>query len=136
MAVFALVDFAMSINSVDLSDHNTKATLHVEADDLETTPFGTSGWRSRIGGLKGGTLELEFNQDFAASKVDATLWAAFGTVVAWTGKATSSANSATNPQYSGSVLITEYTPFDNSVGELAKVSVTFPTSGTVSRATS
>jgi hypothetical protein len=136
MASFALIDFAMTINSVNLSDHNTKATLNVKVDDLENTAFGTSGWKTRLGGLKEFSLSLEFNQDFAASNVDATLWAALGTVVAFTGKATSGANSATNPQYSGSVLISEYTPFDNSVGELAKVSVTFPGSGALARATS
>lgn len=136
MAAFALTDFTMTINSVDLSDHVTKATLNIKVDELDTTAMGTSGYRSRIGGLKDYSLTLEFNQDFAANKVDATLWAALGTVVAFTGKATSGANAVTNPQYSGSVLISMYNPFDNSVGDLAKESVTFPGSGTLSRATS
>jgi hypothetical protein len=68
--------------------------------------------------------------------VDVTLFALLGTVVAFTAKATSSANSATNPEYQGSILITEYTPLDNSVGDLAKASVSWPTTGTVTRATS
>jgi hypothetical protein len=135
MAVLALTDAKVVLNSVNLSDHVTKVTLKTSADDLETTAMGAT-YRARIGGLKDGELGLEFNQDFAAANVDATLFAALGTVVAFTAKATSSANSATNPEYQGSVLVNDYSPLDNGVGELAKVSVSFPTTGTITRATS
>ena len=109
-------------------------TLGTEAEDLETTAFGAT-YKARIGGLKSFTVSADFNQDFASSSVDATLFAALGTVVAMTVKATTSTTSATNPEYQGNVLITEYPAFDNSVGELAKVSCSWPGTATLTRAT-
>jgi hypothetical protein len=135
MASFAFIDGVVVVNSVTLSTFVTKATLNVTADELEDTAMGDT-YKSRIGGLKDGSLTLEFNQDFAASAPDVSLWSLLGTVVTFSIKATSSANSATNPQYSGSVLISQHNPLDNGVGELGKLSVTWPTSGTISRATS
>ena len=132
-APFALTDAKLVVNSVNLSSWCTKATADLEADELETTAFGAT-YRSRIGGLKDGTVSAEFNQDFAASAVDVTLQPLLGTVVAFTLKSTSAANSATNPEYQGNVLVSKYTPIDGSVGDLAKTSVTWKTSGTVTRA--
>ncbi|MFI7042587.1 hypothetical protein ACIBI0_38420 [Microbispora rosea] len=135
MATIVLTDAVVTINSVDLSDHITKITFHGEVDDVDNTAFG-SQWRTRQGGLKDGSVEIEFNQDYASAKVDATVWPLFGTTTTVTAKATSAANSATNPQYSASVLVREYSPLDGSVGDLNKTSVSWPTNGAISRATS
>lgn len=132
-APFALTDVKFVVNSVNLSGWCTKFTTDIEADELETTPFGST-YRSRIGGLKDGSVSAEFNQDFAASAIDVTLWPLLGTVVAFTGKATSAANSATNPEYQGNVLVSKYTPLDGSPGDLAKTSIQWKTSGTITRA--
>ena len=133
MATFAYIDARIEINSVVMSAMSTSATLKVEADELEDTAFGDT-YRSRIAGLKDWSVDVEFNADFAASQVDATLWPLLGTVVTFKLRATSAAISATNPEYSGSVLVTEYTPLDGGVGDLAKVSVSWPGAGTLSRA--
>ncbi|GIH27613.1 hypothetical protein Aph01nite_59230 [Acrocarpospora phusangensis] len=135
MATFVYIDPVITINSVDLTDHITKATLKIDVEDKETTAFG-SAWKTRLGGLKEGTVELEFNQDFAASEVDATIWPLLGSVTAITIKPTSGSTAATNPLYSGNVLVKEYAPLDGSVGDVAKTSVSWPTSGAVARATS
>lgn len=130
---FALTDAKLVINSVNLSGWCTKANADFEADELETTPMGST-YRSRIGGLKDGGISAEFNQDFAASAVDVTLFPLLGTVVAYTLKSTSGANSATNPEYQGNVLVSKYTPIDNSVGDLAKTAIAWKTTGTQTRA--
>ena len=51
-------------------------------------------------------------------------------------KATSAANSATNPQYSGSVLVSQVNPLTNGVGDLATTSITWNGAGTLTRLTS
>lgn len=135
MASFAFTDASVVINAVDLSDHVRSVTLNVEAEDLEDTAMGDT-FRSRIGGLKDWSIDLEFNQDFAASEIDATIFPILGTVVTVTVKPTSAAVGATNPSYSGSVLISEYNPLDGSVGDLATTSVSWPGAGTLTRATS
>jgi len=136
MAAFSFTDAVLTVNAVTLTTLVRSVTLNVEAEDLETTTMGGGGYRSRIGGLKTGTLEVEFINDFAAAQTDATLWPIFGTVVAFTLKPTSAATSATNPQYSGNVLVNQVGPLDGEVGALAVRSVSWPTSGTVTRATS
>ena len=72
MAVFALTDASVVINSVDLSDHVKSVTVDAEVVDLDTTAMGDT-WNTRIGGVKNGTLTCEFYNDHAASNVDATL---------------------------------------------------------------
>ena len=106
----------------------------VEAAELETTAFGGT-FRERIAGLKTGSITLNFYQDFAASQVDATLWPLLGSNATVVVKPTSSTASATNPAFTAVCLVTQYTPFSSSVGDIATVSVTWPTTGTVSRAT-
>jgi len=136
MAVFAFTDASVTINSVDLSDHVRQVSLSLTAEELDTTAMSATGYRTRAGGLKDGSLTVEFNQDFASSEIDATFNGIIGTVVAFVVKPTSGSVSSTNPSYSGNVLITEYMPLANAVGDLATVSMTFPTSGAVTRATS
>ena len=133
IAVYSFVDGKFTVNAVNLSAFTRKATLSFEADELESTAMGNT-WRTRIGGLKDGSVEFEMNQDFAASAVDVTLFALLGTVVAFTGKVTTAATSSTNPEYQGSVLISKYSPLDGSVGDLGTTSMQWPTSGAITRA--
>jgi len=135
MAVYMSDDLQITINSVDLSNHVTSVTFSEITDALETTAFGQS-FRSRIGGLKDGTIDVEFNQDFAASNVQATIRTLLGTVVVVVLKPTSAAVSATNPSYTFSVLVDEWPTFGNAVGELATVSVSWPLTTAVVEATS
>jgi len=137
MAVLVATDVRVEFNSVVISDHCTEASIPVESDEVETTAFGST-WKTRLSGLKDGKVELKLNQDYASGSVDATFWAAFaaGTNVTVKLRPTSSSISATNPEYSVSVVPTQHTPVAGSVGELSTFDVSFPTSGAVSRATS
>jgi len=135
MAKFVLNDASVTINSVDLSDHVSSVTLEISSDEIMTTAMGET-FQSRTGGLKDGSLSIEFQNDFAASEVDATLWPLLGTTTAFVIKPKSDAISATNPSYSGNILVNQHIPVGNAVGELATMSVTYPTSGAITRATS
>lgn len=135
MGSFSFTDAKVVINSVNLSDCVRSVTINAEVEDLEDTAMGDT-FRSRIGGLKDWSVDIEWNQDFAAAKVDATIWPLLGTVTAITINPTSAANSATNPQYGGNVLVSEYNPLDGSVGDLGTTSVSWPGAGALTRATS
>ena len=135
MAKFVLTDASLVINSVDLSDHVASVTLELNSEEIDTTAMGST-FMSKTGGLKSGTLSIDFQQDFASSEVDTTMFPLFGGTTAFVLKATSGSVSATNPSYSGSILVNQHIPVANAVGELATMSVSFPTSGTVTRATS
>ncbi len=127
MSTFAAIDLRVEVNSVVLSSWATSVTLPVEFEALEDTAMGDTG-RSRIAGLEDGSLALNLNQDFAASAVDATIWAAKKTVVTCKVRPTSAAIGATNPEYVGTYLINQINPFGNGVGELATTTVTWPLS--------
>ena len=135
MAKFVLTDASVVLNSVDLSDHVSSVTLEITSDEIVTTAMGDT-FQSRTGGLKDGTLSIEFQQDFASSEVDATLFPLLGSTTAFVVKPTSGSVSATNPSYSGNVLVNSHSPVANGVGELSTMSVSFPTSGSITRATS
>jgi hypothetical protein len=132
MAVFALTSLTTSINSVDYTDHLKSSVLTLDAAQLDTTDFSSGGWVEMIGGLKSGTLQLNWMDDVADNDVDEELFALLGTVVTFAVKATSAGISASNPEYQGSVLITGHT-IGGGVGELAQKSLTFPLTGAVVR---
>jgi len=135
MAIFVATDFSVSINgSTALASYLTQVELKASANDITTTSFGST-WVTRVAGLKEGSLTLQFNQDYAASAVDATIWPLLGTNATVVIKPTSTATSATNPAYTAIALVTDVVPISGQIGDLATFSVTWPTSGTVSRAT-
>lgn len=134
MAKFVSTDFSISLNSVDLSTNIASATLDITKEEQLTTSFGQTSV-TRIAGLQDASLTLEFMQDFGSAAVDDTLFPILGSVVPFEIKPTSDATSATNPAYSGSVLVTNYTPFDSATGELATFSITLPVSGDITRGT-
>jgi len=135
MAKFAATDYKVTINGTNLSTNLNSVELALESDDLEVTAFGTT-FRERIGGLKTGSLTLQFMQDFGAASVDATLFPLYNTLATVVITPTSSSVSATNPSYTAVCLINSYSPMASSIGDIATFSITVPTSGTVTRATS
>jgi len=135
MAIFVATDFSVSINgSTALASYLTQVELKASATDITTTAFGSS-WVTRVAGLKEGSLTLTFNQDYAASTVDATLWPLLGSQATVVIKPTSSAVGTSNPAYTAVCVVTDLTPVSGTVGDLATFSVTWPTTGQLSRAT-
>jgi hypothetical protein len=134
MAKFAATDYKITVAGVDFSTNLNSVELSQEADDLETTAFGQS-WRSRIGGLKNASLTLNFMQDFGAGSVDATLNPLLGSIATVIIQSASGTVSATQPKYTAECLVTSYSPFASSVGDIATLSVTWSVTGTPVRGT-
>lgn len=136
MAAFVLTDAYIAINSVDRSAFIKQVALNVETAEQDVTDFADAGWTVPISGLKSGSLALTFNQDVAASQIDSIMWPLLGTTVPFEVRATNAGVGASNPKYTGNILITSWNPITGSVGDVAEVSVTYPISGAVTRATS
>lgn len=135
MAIFVATDFNVSINgSTALASYLTQVELKTTATDITTTAFGSS-WVTRVAGLREGSLTLTFNQDYAPATVDATLWPLLGSNATVVIKPTSTATGSANPAYTAVCVVTDLTPVSGQVGDLATFSITWPTTGTVSRAT-
>ena len=123
------------LNSGTISANVAQATINLTADDIEVTNF-TSTARERIGGLKDGTFSMDVHQDYAASAIDSIIWPLLGGTAAIAVRpAGTAAPSASSPQYSFNVLVSEYNPLDSAVGDLATFSVSWPITGAVARAT-
>lgn len=134
MARFVLTDVAVILNSVDLSDHVANVEVNTNFDEVETTAYGDAG-RTRIAGLEDSSITLTFHQDYEAASVDATVAPLVGGTAAFEIYPAGTTVSATNPKYSGTVLVTEWAGLGGAVGDLATVDVTWPVSGQITRAT-
>ncbi len=136
MAKFVATGTKVTLNGSDVSSSCARAELVINAAEVTTTDFGSAGWTEVIGGLKSGSVSLDFHADFGAGAVSTLfqpLVGTIGTVVLIAANGT--AASATTPAYTATVLINSFTPIAGAVGDLSTFSVTFPTTGAVSYAT-
>ena len=114
----------VTLNSVDVSDQVTAATINQVFDELEITAMGNTS-HVFAKGLESSTITLDFLNSYAAAEVATTLQSAYGTTVALTIKPTSAVISATNPEYQTTILVNNLTPVSGSVGDLSTQSITF-----------
>ena len=134
MPKYAATDHTIIINGGTVSTFVQSVDVSLSADEIDTTGFGGE-WRTRTTGLKSGSITLNFYQAFGSAEIDATLWPLFGSQATVVVKPTGSATTSTNPAYTAVCTVTQYQPFASSVGDIATLSVTWPTTGTVTRGT-
>lgn len=136
MAKYVVAGTSVQFNGSDISGSVARAELVINAAEVDTTDFGSNGWTEVVGGLKSGSVSLDFHSDFGAGGVSSLLQDLIGTIGTVTIiAANGTAASATTPSYTAEVLVNSFTPIAGAVGDLATFSVTFPTSGEVSYAT-
>ena len=134
MSKFIATDYKVTINGTDFSTSLASVELPIEVETQDTTAFGAE-YRTSIAGLKTGSITLEFHQDFGAAAIDSVLYPLLGTNATVTVSPTSATVSATNPTFSGEFLVTQYSPFSSTIGDLATLSVSWPLNGALTRAT-
>lgn len=125
MGIEVLSDAFVSVNAVDISDHVESVEIEDTVDLQEANVMGDTGQR-RLAGLRDWLITMNLRQDYAASKVDATLQPLIGVETAVkVRKSKASAIGATNPEYQGNGMLEGYPAVAGSVGETHNVSVTF-----------
>jgi hypothetical protein len=132
MAKIVLTNPKILINSVDLTDRVAQISLDMSFDEVETTAFGDSA-RTRVAGLGDHSFSASFHQDFASGEVEATIYPLLGTTTEVKVKAVNATTTTDNPEYSFTVLLTEWAPISGAVGELLTADVTWPISGMVNK---
>jgi hypothetical protein len=148
MAIFYQNNAGFKIYSgsayVDLTDHVQAITINRQFDELNVTAMGAQGAQF-IAGLESSTISIDFLNDTATGQVMQVLNGLIATVAAFKivqtataiGNLTSSATiSATNPLYTGSVLVNKLTPVVGKIGDVSIQSLTFTVSGAITVATS
>jgi hypothetical protein len=128
MARIVLTNVAVTFGTTDISSYVTSVTLGTTLDVVETTAFGNTA-RTRVAGLADNSVSLEFNQDYAAGALESVIYPTIGTAVSVTVRPVA----GSSPAYSFSALVSEWTPLNGAVGELATASVTWPISGVITK---
>ena len=131
--------FQLQVSSayVDLTNHVKSLTINRNFDELDVTAMGNSG-HTFIAGLESSTISVDLYNDDATSSVMATLNTLVGTNAAFKicqttvpGTPSTATISATNPLYTGLILVNKLTPVAGKVGDVAMQSLTFTVSGAI-----
>jgi hypothetical protein len=127
----------VTINSVDLRDQCTSATLNYVYEQLETTAFGDSARKfggSSVTSLQNNSVEIELYQSYAGSETEATIYGLVGIQTNIVLAPATGAASATNPIYTlTGAYLESHTPINASLGELSTITLTF-TGGVLTKA--
>lgn len=127
-------------NGQTISSSVRAAALELGANAPDSTTMGDDWSEVAAGGLKTAACELELNwaASTGATAVDALFGssARLGQSATLTIRPTTAAISATNPEYSGSFVVTAYTPFQGRVGDQHIANVSLSLAGALSRAVS
>jgi len=129
MATFLNNKVGFKVATVDLSSYVQSFVLNRVLDSIEISAMGDTAHKYTTG-LAADTITVTFlNNDIAtgAGSVRATLQAAFGTTVAFVALQDSgSAVSATNPLYTGTILVNDLTDINApSPADIATIDITF-----------
>lgn len=138
MAKYVSYNASVVLNAVDLSDHVESVSFVVTLNDQPGAAMSDVEDYSIAGTRKVSPITLNMYQDFAASKVYATLmtlWTnrtSFNAVI----KADSGANATTNPQFTVSVFISSFPVLDVTRGQRHMSQVVLTPAGVLAIATS
>ena len=114
----------VTINSVDLTDMCSAASLNHLVEALEDSVFGNLS-RTYTGGLANNEVTLTFYASYAASETYASLSGLVGTKTTVTLQPTSDATSATNPLFTLTDCYLESLPVINAaLGTLSTYDIT------------
>jgi hypothetical protein len=132
LAKLVLTNASITLASTDISDSVASVTLTSSAAEVETTAFG-QGAVTRTGGLKDNSVTLSMHQQY--STIEGLVYPLIGSTATIVIKPNGTAVGTANPSYTATVLVTEWTPVNGAVGELATADVTWPISGTITKST-
>jgi hypothetical protein len=118
----ATINITQGATTTDLSDQANACMITVGQDSLESTAFGDTGHRF-TGGLQTVDVSITFFLSYGAAEVEAILASCVGTgTTSMTISPSGTTESASNPEYViSNLMISNFTPINSTVGELATV---------------
>lgn len=140
MSKLVLTNPSVLINSVDLSAYITSVTIQSTYDVLETSTFSSTAAKTRVVGLVDNSCSLDFIQDEGAAAVEVTLNAVGSSLIGTTQtivvQPVAGTATTTNPKYTFTALLSDWTPLKGAVGQLSTATVTWPITGAITKANS
>lgn len=133
MAKLVLTDAKITLAGTDISTYVSAVTLSSTAAEVETTSFG-QGAVTRTGGLKDNSVTLSIFQDYSA--IEGLVYPLIGSTATIVIQPVNTSVGTASPSYTATVLCTEWNPVTGAVGESVVNDITWPISGTITKATS
>jgi hypothetical protein len=125
MAIFMGNKVTVIAGSTTISDHISTVSLNREVEAVFITAMNDTV-QNAIAGIEVSSVSLEVFNDFAASQVNSVFEDALGTKLAIKLIPVTGSVTATNPSYSMSCLITNWTPISGQTDGAMTASVTLP----------
>jgi hypothetical protein len=126
MAKLVLTNAQVLVNSVDVSNHVQSVNITSERDTVEVTSMGDTA-KEYVLGLADANIEVTFFNDFAAGNVDSQMWALNQTNTPFPVEVrpVNGARSTSNPGYTMTALLPNYSPINGSVSDAVTTPCTF-----------
>ena len=125
MAIFMGNKVAVIVGTSTISSFVSTVSLNREVEAVTITAMNDTV-QNMIGGIEVSSVSMELFNDFAAASVNSLFEDAVGSKLAIKLIPVTGTVTATNPSYSMSCLITQWTPIAGSTDSAALASVTFP----------
>ena len=125
MAIFMGNKVAVVVGTSTISSFVSTVSLNREVEAVTITAMNDTV-QNMIGGIEVSSISMEIFNDFAAASVNSLFEDAIGSKLAIKLIPVTGTVTATNPSYSMSCLITQWTPIAGSTDSAALASVTFP----------
>jgi hypothetical protein len=125
MAIFMGNKVAVIVGTSTISSFVSTVSLNREVEAVTITAMNDVV-QNMIGGIEVSSISMEIFNDFAAASVNSLFEDAIGSKLAIKLIPVTGTVSSTNPSYSMSCLITQWTPIAGSTDSAALASVTFP----------
>ena len=128
MSKFLLTNCMVMVNAVDLSDHAFNVDTPSDREQVDVSGFSPTHSREYLPGLADQTIEVQFENDFAATSVHTTLQTMFtaGTsALVYVVPDKTAPISATNPAYGGHGMLFSYNGLSGALNARSEVTATF-----------
>ena len=125
MAIFMGNKVAVIVGTSTISSFVSTVSLNREVEAVTITAMNDTV-QNMIGGIEVSSISMEIFNDFAAASVNSLFEDAIGSKLAIKLIPVTGTVTATNPSYSMSCLITQWTPIAGTTDSAALASVTFP----------
>jgi hypothetical protein len=132
LAKYIVTGNNVSIAGTDVSASVARAELTISSTEVDVTDFASGGFTEVVGGLKSGSLALDFHQDFGAGALASVLNESIVEIIVIAGNGSTA--SADTPSFTGTYLVNSVSPVSGAVGDLSTYSITFPLSGAIVKA--
>jgi hypothetical protein len=125
---FLLKNVKVMVNAVDLSSHAFNVDTPSDKEQVDVSGFSPTGTREYLPGMADQTIEVQFENDFAAASVHATLQPLFAngtTFTVYVSPDATAAVSATNPAYGGTGCLFSYNGLSGALNARSETTATF-----------